>query len=92
MCVARLTRAYFAVCLCCSVALIAPLLSDAAKRTPYWKAWVAHVRVLEVSLRDKYRVEDATLLDTLITQHHKLFLQVSAPVCYAMCAQLESRS
>ena len=59
-----------------SIALLSPLLSDEAKKTPYWKAWVAHVRVLEMSLRSSFSLADVTLLDQCITEHHRLFLKV----------------
>ena len=59
-----------------SIALLGPMLSDEAKQTSYWKAWVAHVRVLEMALRDHYSLGDVTCLDDLILQHHSLFLKV----------------
>jgi hypothetical protein len=64
-----------------SIALLSPLLSDEAKKTPYWKAWVAHVRVLEMSLRSSFSLADVTLLDQCITEHHQLFLKVRVTQC-----------
>lgn len=69
-----------------SIALLAPHLSDEAKETPYWKAWVAHARVLEMALRSSFSLADVTRLDELIVVHHALFLKVSISMCYTMCS------
>jgi hypothetical protein len=69
----------------CSIALLSPLLSDEAKQTPYWKAWVAHVRMLEMSLRSSFSLADVTRLDELIMEHHRLFLRVRVPQCVSLC-------
>lgn len=66
------------MCLLRSVALLAPLLSEEAKRTPFWKSWVAHVRVLEASLRTEYTLKSIEQLDQLVQKHHELFLKVAA--------------
>ena len=59
-----------------SIALLTPLLPDNALREPFWQAWVAHVRVLEMALRPRYTLADVTKFDKLITRHHQLFSQV----------------
>lgn len=59
-----------------SIALLSPKLSEEAKKTPYWRSWVAHVAVLEVALRDEFHPTDVSLLDERIQQHHRLFLKV----------------
>jgi|TARA_B110000046_G_C12996776_1_gene400357 hypothetical protein len=64
-------------CAVCSVSLLSPLLSESAKQTTYWQSWVAHVRVLEMSLRTEYTLADVTTLDDCIQRHHKLFFKVS---------------
>lgn len=63
----------------CSIALLSPLLSDEAKHTPYWRAWVAHVAVLEVVLRDEFQISDVSLLDERIEEHHRRFLKARLP-------------
>lgn len=59
-----------------SISLLSPLLSEDAKRTPYWKSWVAHVRVLEMSLRSSFTLADVMELDDRIKEHHRLLLKV----------------
>ena len=70
-----------------SIALLGPMLSDEAKQTSYWKAWVAHVRMLEMALRHSFSLADVTRLDELIVEHHKLFLKVSRFACYTRVTQ-----
>ena len=60
----------------CFPALLSPLLSDEARQTPYWQAWVAHVAVLEVALRDDVDLSTVLVLDERIQTHHRLFLKV----------------
>ena len=55
--------------------MLSPLLTENAKRTPYWKSWVAHVRVLEMALRNSYSLADVATFDELIMKHHKLFIK-----------------
>jgi hypothetical protein len=62
--------------LVCSIALLGGHLSEEAKNTPYWKSWVAHVRVLEMSLRSQFTVPDVFVLDELVKAHHQAFLKV----------------
>jgi uncharacterized membrane protein len=52
------------------------MLSKEAKETPYWRSWVAHVRLLEMTLRQEYSLADVKLLDELVLEHHKAFLKV----------------
>lgn len=67
----------------CSVALLSPELSEAAKGQPFWKSWVAHVRLLEMSLRDEYDLTDVLELDELVKAHHRAFLAVR--LCSVLC-------
>lgn len=49
---------------------------------------MAHVRVLEMALRDHYSLSDVTCLDDLILQHHSLFLKVPLFLLLAAPAHL----
>mgnify|MGYP007078321689 CR=1 FL=1 len=70
-----------------SVALLSPELSEAAKAEPFWKSWVAHVRLLEMSLRDVYDLSDVA---QLVAAHHREFLAVRlcSTLCYTRCYTL----
>ena len=59
-----------------SIALLSPLLSEEAKQTPYWKSWVAHVRMVEAMTRTEFTLASVTQLDELVKKHQKLFLKV----------------
>ena len=68
------------MCLARSVALLSPHLSEAAKAEPFWRSWVAHVRLLEMSLHHEFWIHDTAKLDGLVKAHHRAFLKVS--LCY----------
>ena len=56
-----------------SVALLDPLLSDPAKNSPAWKAWLAHMYYLDILLRTSFSRDDVLDLDRGIRRHHMLF-------------------
>ena len=72
------------------MALLSPELSEAAKAEPFWKSWVAHVRLLEMSLRDVYDLSDVAQLVKLVVAHHREFLAVRlcSTLCYTRCYTL----
>ena len=68
------------------MALLGPHLSEAAKQTPYWRSWVAHVRLLEMALRHSFSLADVTKLDELVQAHHRALLRVRRDTaCNTVC-------
>ena len=56
-----------------SVTVIEPLLTDAGREHPAWKAWLAHRAVVAKAIQHAYVVGDSKELDRLIERHCQLF-------------------